>query len=115
MQEHTDSTHVEICLNELACEAYTHGFDIVSINSTEDWVSPGDYIVHVYMRRHDLELLVYRAFRSNGKRVNNNHVESLRTKVRRRHRQLVNKMERRLNRTTPDNEGLYRRMTYDDC
>ncbi len=114
MYEHTDFAYIDRRLSELSCEAYTHGFSIVSIDTVDDWVSPGDLIVRVYMRRQDLELSDHYEFRSNGKRVNNNSTASLRTKVRNRYRQLVNKMERRLNRTTPDDEGLYRRMTYDD-
>lgn len=115
MYERTDFAYIDRRLSELSCEAYTNGFDIVSIETRDDWVSPGDLIVRVYMRRQDLDLSDCYDFRSNGKYVSTNSTASLRSKVRNRYRQLVYKMERRLNRTTPDDEGLYRRMTYDDC
>ena len=114
MYERTDFEYIDNMLNSAACLAHTHGFEIMSIETTDDWVSPGDLIVHVYMRRQDLDLLHDYVFRSNGKRVNNHSTTPLRTKVRSRYGQLVRKMERRLNRTTPDGAGLYKRIVYDD-
>ncbi len=109
MYEHTDFEHIDNMLNVARYQAHTHGFDIISVDTYDDWVSPGDLIVHVYMRRSDLDLLHDYTFRSNGKRVTNNSDTSLRAKVRGRYGQLVRKLERRLNRSTPDADGLYRR------
>lgn len=105
---------LEDILARTAAVVDEHQFAITHVGVRDDWSSPGDYIVTIVVAREDLDLHHDFIVRTNGKYVSNASPVSLRTKVRSRYRQLVNKMERRLNRTTPDDEGLYRRMTYDD-
>jgi hypothetical protein len=114
LYEKTDFAYIDEIIQELTCTAYTDHFDVVSIHTRDDWVSPGVLLVHVYMERKDLYLSHDYTFRSNGERVSDNPTRSMRTKVRNRYRQLVLKMERRLNRTQPDAEGFYRRPVYHD-
>ena len=101
-------------LAEVAARADAEQFTIRWVGVRDDWASIGDYIVTIEVVREDLQLRHEFIKRSNGKYVSDESPVSLRTKVRNRHRQFVAKMERRLNRTTPDSDGLYRRMIYDD-
>ena len=105
---------LEEILARVAAVVDAQQFAITFVGVRDDWASPGDYIVNIAVAREDLGLQHDFIIRSNGKWVSNQSPVSLRSKVRGKYRQLVNKMERRLNRTTPDAEGLYRRMTYND-
>jgi len=111
LYENTDFDYVDETLIKVTCEAHANGFEVVSTHTRDDWVDPSVFIVTVHLERKDLDLSHYYTFRSNKKRVSNNPTNSMRTKVRNRYRQLVRKMERRLNWTTPDADGLYRRAT----
>ena len=114
MYEDVDFQYINDRLNEVACGAYSSGFYIARIEMRDDWAAPGNLIVHVYLRRDDFNMIEAYSFRSNGKRVTGNSYTSLRSKVRNRNRKLVEKMERRINRTAPDADGFYRRPVYDD-
>jgi ribose 1,5-bisphosphokinase PhnN len=105
---------LEQILAEVAAKADAEQFVIDFVGVRDDWVSPGDYIVTIGVRRTDLQLSHEFIIRSNGKYVSNASPTSLRTKVRNRHRQLAGKLERRLNRTAPDADGFYRRTLFYD-
>jgi hypothetical protein len=106
---------LEDILARVAAVVDAQQFAITFVGVRDDWVSPGDYIVNISVAREDLDLRHDFIIRTNGKWVSNASPVSLRSKVRSRYRQLVNKMERRLNRATPDTDGLYKRITYNDC
>lgn len=100
-----DFDFIDNTVHKVTCEAHKNGFEVTGVDTRDDWVTPGVFIVRVYMERKDLDLWHDYTFRSNGARVTGNPTNSMRTKVRNRYRQLVRKMERRLNRTTPNAEG----------
>lgn len=110
----TDFAYIDAMLARIASEAYANKFVVTYVETFDDWVSPSVQIVTVHTRREDLGLTHHQTFRSNGNYVSNNPTKSMRTLVRDRHRQLVLKMGRRLNKTKPDADGLYRRSTHDD-
>jgi hypothetical protein len=105
---------LEHILAEVAAKADAEQFVIDFVGVRDDWVSPGDYIVTIGLHRTDLQLNHVFIIRSNGKYVSNASPTSLRTKVRNRYRQIVGKLERRLNRTAPDADGFYRRTLFYD-
>jgi hypothetical protein len=98
----------------IAAKADAEQFVISYVGVRDDWVSPGDYIITISVTRKDLDLNHDFIVRSNGKYVSNASPTSLRTKVRNRYRQIVGKMERRLSRDAPDEDGLYKRTLFYD-
>lgn len=106
--------YIDEMLGRLTSEAYVNSFAVVSVDMWDDWMTPGVILVRVHTKRDDLQLSHTYTFRSDGAYVSGNPSNSMRTKVRNRYRQLVRKMERRLNRAQPDAEGLYRRPVYHD-
>lgn len=105
---------LEDILAGVAARADAEQFTIKWVGVRDDWVSIGDYIVTIEVVREDLDLHHTFLIRTNGKCVSNASPVSLRSKVRSRYRRYVVSMGRRLNRTEPDSNGLYRRMIYDD-
>ena len=109
-----DFDFINNTIHEVTCEAHKNGFEVTGVDTWDDWVTPGVLIVRIHMERKDLEMRHDYTFRSNGAYVSGNYTSSLRTRVRNRYRQLVRKMERRLNRTKPNAEGVYKRAARND-